>query len=394
MRALQNKTIGLVLPSTPGYSETFFRSKIAGLQQNGAKVIVFAGNSNKTDHRLTCEISYAPKLNGNIVFVAINSMIELLKAFLFNYKTSVRYLALEKKEGSSFKTRIKNLIANTFILRHKTDWLHYGFGTMALGRENIAQATGARMAVSFRGFDHYVYPLKYPNCYATLFNKDVKYHVLSGGMRQSLEIQGIPKQNIYKITPAINTSEFAKSSNKTTTNHIVTVARLHWIKGLEYTLEALSNLKEQGVDFTYTIIGEGIERERLMFAAYQLGIKENVKFAGKLPHAAVKKHLEQATIYLQYSIQEGFCNAVLEAQAMGLLCIVSDAEGLSENVLHNQTGWVVPKRKPELLAEKIREVLAMNTVQKDEITAKAIHRVKDEFNVEKQTQEFVGFYQQ
>lgn len=392
MRALQNKTIGLVLPSTPGYSETFFRSKIAGLQQNGAKVIVFAGNSNKTDHRLTCEISYAPKLNGNIVFVAINSMIELLKAFLFNYKTSVRYLALEKKEGSSFKTRIKNLIANTFILRHKTDWLHYGFGTMALGRENIAQATGARMAVSFRGFDHYVYPLKYPKCYARLFNKDVKYHVLSEGMRQSLEIQGIPKQNIYKITPAINTSEFAKSSNKTTTNHVVTVARLHWIKGLEYILEALSILKKQGVDFNYTIIGEGIERERLLFAAYQLGIENNVKFAGKLPHSEVKIHLEQAAIYLQYSIQEGFCNAVLEAQAMGLLCIVSDAEGLSENVLHNQTGWVVPKRKPELLAEKIREVLAMNTVQKDEITAKAIQRVKDEFNVEKQTQEFVEFY--
>ncbi len=396
MRALQNKTIGLVLPSTPGYSETFFRSKIAGLQQNGAKVIVFAGNSNKTDHRLTCEISNAPKLNGNIVFVAINSMIELLKAFLFNYKTSVRYLALEKKEGSSFKTRIKNLIANTFILRHKTDWLHYGFGTMALGRENIAQVMGAKMAVSFRGFDIGIYPLKHPDCYQKLFQKVDKIHVISDDITELLYKQGLEnKKIITKITPAIDTTFFEKTIRKENgTIQFLTIGRLHWKKGLEYTLEALSILKKQGVDFNYTIIGEGIERERLLFAAYQLGIENNVKFAGKLPHSEVKIHLEQAAIYLQYSIQEGFCNAVLEAQAMGLLCIVSDAEGLSENVLHNQTGWVVPKRKPGLLAEKIREVLALDTKRKNEIADKAVQRVKDEFNVEKQVVEFVKFYKE
>ena len=58
------------------------------------------------------------------------------------------------------------------------------------------------------------------------------------------------------------------------------------------------------------------------------------------------------SIYLQYSIQEGFCNAVLEAQALGLLTIVSDAEGLPENVIHGETGWVVPKRKPKFFAQK------------------------------------------
>ena len=78
---------------------------------------------------------------------------------------------------------------------------------------------------------------------------------------------------------------------------------------------------------------------------------EKVSFKGKLAHMEVKKAMEQADIYLQYSLQEGFCNAVLEAQAMGLLCIVSDAEGLPENVLHGQTGWVVPKRQPALLKQ-------------------------------------------
>ncbi len=111
-----------------------------------------------------------------------------------------------------------------------------------------------------------------------------------------------------------------------------------------------------------------------------------------MPHSEVKKHLEQAAIYLQYSIQEGFCNAVLEAQAMGLLCIVSDAEGLSENVLDKQTGWVVEKRKPALLAEKIKDVMLLSTSEKQKIKTNAIRRVQQEFNLAKQQLEFINFY--
>ncbi|WP_159431755.1 glycosyltransferase family 4 protein [Aequorivita viscosa] len=303
-------------------------------------------------------------------------------------------MALEKGETKLLRTRLKKLISNNFILRYKTDWLHFGFGTMALGRENIAQVTGAKMAVSFRGFDIGIYPLKHPGCYQKLFQKVDKIHVISDDIAELLYGQGLEnKQIITKITPAINTTFFTQSTrNESAAISFLTVGRLHWKKGFVYTLEALSILKNQGVDFIYTIIGEGIEYEQILYATHQLGIENNVKFAGKLPHAEVKKHLEEATIYLQYSIQEGFCNAVLEAQAMGLLCIVSDAEGLSENVLDNQTGWVVPKRRPLLLADKIKEVLALDTKRKNEIAEKAIQRVKNEFNIEKQTQEFVDFY--
>ena len=95
---------------------------------------------------------------------------------------------------------------------------------------------------------------------------------------------------------------------------------------------------------------------------------------------------------MQYSVQEGFCNAVLEAQATGLLCIVSDAEGLPENVLHGITGWVVPKRRPDLLAGQIESVLHMPPEQREQIRRQAIERVRREFNLEKQQREFLEFY--
>ena len=174
--------------------------------------------------------------------------------------------------------------------------------------------------------------------------------------------------------------------------HFLTVARLHWKKGLEYTLQALAILKEKNILFQYTIIGEGQERERLIFAVHQLGLDSQVAFAGTVPHQDIRKYYEEADIYLQYSIQEGFCNAVLEAQALGLLTIVSDAEGLPENVIHGETGWVVPKRSPKLLGEKIEHVLTMNDAKLIQLQKNAMVRVKKEFNLEKQSQEFHNFF--
>src|SRR5690554_4116515 len=198
-----------------------------------------------------------------------------------------------------------------------------------------------------------------------------------------------------KITPAINIDLFQSETTELSSKErpvLITTARLHWIKGYVSTLEALALLKEQGIDFVYKIIGEGKEYERIAFAAYQLGLTERVQFLGKLPHAEVKQELEEASIYIQYSIQEGFCNAVLEAQAMGKLCIVSNAEGLTENVLHGKTGFVVPKQNPKLLFEKLLEVMHLSESEKETIKKQAVQRVREEFHLEQQEEKFVAFF--
>ncbi|MGB1308701.1 MAG: glycosyltransferase, partial [Oceanihabitans sp.] len=138
--------------------------------------------------------------------------------------------------------------------------------------------------------------------------------------------------------------------------------------------------------------GTGPETEALKFACYQLGLGKETVFLGKLDHNQVKNALEKAQIYIQYSVQEGFCNAVLEAQAMGLLCVVSDAEGLSENVLHNKTGWVVSKRNPKALANKILEVIHLPEEEKNRVCNQSQIRIKETFNLDIQKQLFHSFY--
>ena len=167
---------------------------------------------------------------------------------------------------------------------------------------------------------------------------------------------------------------------------------MHWKKGLIYTLEALSNLKEKYA-FQYEIIGDGDELERLKFAVYQLGLEDNVIFAGICDKNEIKMKLQNSSIYLQYSVQEGFCNAVLEAQSMGLLCVVSNAEGLSENVIHNKTGWIVPSRQSKKLAQTLNDILNLPNEELIKFKTAAINRVREEFSLTAQNVKFQKFYE-
>lgn len=392
---MKGKRIGLALPNIPGYSETFFRSKIAGLTQAGHEVLLFAGG--KAEDFDLCRVVPHPKVYRFLPWQIAAMVWEIGMLLIKHSASALRFYRLERKSGRSIRKALENLYLNSRILRQKLDWLHFGFATMGIRRENTARAIGAKMALSLRGYDIAIYPLTHTGCYQLLWQRVDKVHTISDDLLALAYRNGLPSGTpVQMITPAIDTRRFEKeqpnSSSLNQALRLLTVARLHWKKGLEYTLEALAILKKAGIDFRYTLIGAGEEYERLAFAAHQLGIREQVDFAGKKPHDEVKVAMENADIYLQYSISEGFCNAVLEAQAMGLLCIVSDAEGLPENVLHGQTGWVTPRRQPKLLALQIEQVLQLPQDELQVVRQRAIERVRKVFNMQNQIAQFIQFY--
>ena len=384
--------IGIVLSSTPAYSETFFNSKIKGLQKNGFEVVLFVNS--KDTHFDLCTVKEQVQFRSFFIFL------KSLGLILTKLSTLLKFISLERKQNVSFKRILKKLILNQHILQESNvDWLHFGFATQAIGRENIAKAIGAKMAVSLRGFDIGIYPLKNPKCYDLLWLNINKLHVISNDLLNLAYANGFKKNVPYqKITPAIDTSFFINQSLKDASNknllQLMTIGRLHWKKDYTSIIIALKNLKDRGIDFEYTIIGDGPEEEKLKYLVYELGLINNIIFTGKISQKEILIYFKKSHFYLQYSLQEGFCNAVLEAQSMGVLPIVSNAEGLSENVLNNITGWVIQKNSPKLLAEKIVEVINLPDGNKEKIRKQAIERIKKEFNIEKQQKEFIDFYTQ
>ena len=382
--------IGIVLSSPPGYSETFFVNKIKFLKEAGFQVFLFVDRYTPNMNE-KCIVGYS---QGNGFFKDIIQNILVLIRLLKSPLRVINLYYKNRKEQFTVKQNILSIYSSSHILNYNLDWLYFGFATMAINRENVSKTIGAKMAVSIRGYDISIYPLKRPNCYDLLWKRIDKLHYISNDLLNIAIANGFPRTKFHiKITPAIDIKKFNyKEHTQNEKLKITTIARLHWKKGLEYTLESLSYLKQNGVSFEYIIIGEGEEYERLKFAAYQFGILENVKFIGKKNQNDVIDILAQTDIYIQYSIQEGFGNSVLEAQAMGCMCIVSDAEGLNENVLNNETGFVIKKREPKLLFEKIWDVIQLDQKSKAEMINNSVFRLKSEFNLDIQKQRFMNFY--
>jgi len=391
--------IGLVLPEVPQYSETFFNSKIKGLIESGFEVLLFTGelnNSNKNENEKIKIIPAYPVKKGNRVIRLLLYFYVISSRFIFTPLKTIRLMNFESADGKNLTERIKSVYFNAHILREKIDVLHFGFMTMALKRENIAKAMYAKMSVSFRGYDINIFPLKNPGCYNKVWKKIDKVHTISSYLRVKALGMGLSDNIPYmKITPAIDYSGNLSINLRKDISEpkIITVGRLNWIKNYETTISAMKLLFDDGVKFTYEIIGEGKEMERLKFAVHQYGLENNIKFCGKKSHEEVLEIMNTSDIYLQPSYEEGFCVSVLEAQAAGLMCIVSDAEGLKENVINGETGWIISKRDHKAFKEKISEVCKMSFEERMKISCTARERVKNEFKSEDQNKKFKEFFQ-
>lgn len=111
---------------------------------------------------------------------------------------------------------------------------------------------------------------------------------------------------------------------------LVTVANVGMkYKGHIYVFKAIADLKKNGYNFKYYLIGNG-SQERLKKIAKKLCISDNIVFVGSLPHDRVFEFLKKMDLYIQPSLQEGLPRALIEAMSLGMPAIGSNAGGIPE----------------------------------------------------------------
>jgi len=256
-----------------------------------------------------------------------------------------RYL---KSGWSQFRWDVlKHFYLDAPLLRLHPDILHFEFGSLAVGRTYLKNLLNTKMSVSFRGYDLNFVCLDKPDHYHALWQALDGCHLLSNHLWNRALERGCPKDmNHHIIPPAIDLDTF--HDQKTiqprqlgTRNHplrILSVGRLEWKKGYEHALAAVRLLMDRNIFFEYHIIGSGQYVAAIHYARYQFGLDNYVRFLGSQSHERVIESLQWADVFLHPSLSEGFCNAVLEAQAIGLPVVCSDAGGLPENILDGVTG--------------------------------------------------------
>jgi glycosyltransferase involved in cell wall biosynthesis len=156
----------------------------------------------------------------------------------------------------------------------------------------------------------------------------------------------------------VDTDWFVPDSTtpRTETPTFLYVGRLKRYKGIDSLLEAMSLLRDSGVDATLQIVGRGDDSDRLQRISRQMGLSRCVQFLGFVDEDRKRNLLRQTWAVVFPSAKEGWGIVNVEAAACGTPAIASDSPGLRESVRDGQTGILVPHGEVQALADALTRV--------------------------------------
>lgn len=170
-----------------------------------------------------------------------------------------------------------------------------------------------------------------------------------------------------------------------------TIARLDPIKNHSMMLRAFKRVVDSGLNARLMIVGDGDERANVEALINELDLTNKVILTGyePKPHG----HLALMDIYLLPSLSEGTSMTLLEAMSLGKPCIVTDAGGNPEIVVHNKTGLVTPNDNEQAYAHAMITLASDNQRQAAfGMAAKA--RFEETFSSEHMSKSYEALYTQ
>ncbi|MCH9034882.1 MAG: glycosyltransferase [Planctomycetes bacterium] len=129
------------------------------------------------------------------------------------------------------------------------------------------------------------------------------------------------------------------------------------VYGATYLVRAMPFIVEAHPTVRFLMIGDGPQLDACKALCAQLEVEHHVQWVRRQPHANIPNHIALCDVTAVPSICESFGAAALESSAMGIPVVASDVGGLPDTVRHDETGLLVPPRKPAHLAEAVMELL-------------------------------------
>jgi glycosyltransferase involved in cell wall biosynthesis len=170
---------------------------------------------------------------------------------------------------------------------------------------------------------------------------------------------------------------------------IISVARLDTQKDHPTLLRALAGLTR--LEWSLVLVGDGPRRAELEALVVSLGIVNRVTFLGV--SQTVGEELASSQIFCLSSNYEGFPRSTLEAMRTGLPVIVTDVNGCKEALVEGKTGFSVPPRDVEGLAERL-SILIQRPDLRVEMGQRGRELFVERFTFERMLDEMLALYEE
>ena len=245
--------------------------------------------------------------------------------------------------------------------------------------------------------------------------KDFLHKFIYGRVNISFAISGVIKKNMMDTTPlpegkillvynGIDLKKFdpQKARRKEIRNEfcveeneilIGMMARFSPGKGHEEFLKSAKYLAKKYNNLKFIIVGKASYREedyenKIKDLAIGLKLTETIFTGFRKDTADI---LSAMDIFVFPSHAEAFGISLVEAMAMEVSTVSANAEGVLDIVIDGKTGFLFENRNPGNLSEKISRLIDSKE-RRIKFGKAARQRVKDCFNLEKQTEKLLKIY--
>ena len=171
---------------------------------------------------------------------------------------------------------------------------------------------------------------------------------------------------------------------------VAVVARLVEQKGVAYLLDAFRRVASELPAARLLVVGDGPLRAALEAQAAALGVASRVRFTGWRDDA---EHIIAAVDVLAMpSLWEGFGLVALEAMAHAKPVVATRVSALPEVVVDGETGWLVPPRDAQALADALLRALRQPEIARAQ-GWRGRQRLAECFSLEGMVGQTLGLYE-
>jgi len=390
--------VAYLVPEFPAQTHIFFWREISALRKLGVEITLISTRKpeNVSKH------AFADAAMKETHYLFPPNWPNVIKNVLLNpvwFAKAVSYILKLKQATAKEKLRLTalSLIASEFAELTRQYKIQHIHGHSCADAAHLVALTALSSKCTFSLTLHGDLPV-YGKDHFDKFERASFIAVVTEALQKQVR-ENIPLPNLRLpvIRMGVDTETFVPLARTANTDilRLVTVARLAECKGHRFALQALAEARKEGIQFIYTIVGAGEERENLEALTASLGLADAVKFTGTASEDEVRGHLQAADIFLLTSVGIGEAApvSVMEAMACGLVVISSIIGGTPEMIVDNEDGFLVEQKDVAGLTKLITR-LAQDTHLREKIKNQARLKAETCFSADKFAAQLYGEIEQ